>query len=214
METLDEREKYVQREYLKGRLDYFLRDWELKEEDLQGKTIADVGAGQQEFGASALLRSVPVKEILSVDPDYEKGRWHTQGGWMQEGDPREYNYSILPKEVRQRLEQNSYPGIIQELPLKDGSVDMVVMNGLSLDAVDGQRAVSEIHRVLQEKGEARIFPVEYVNGEMTEGSHAFLDMLKQRGLSFETRKHLEESMISREGEEPKLIRHDLLIIRK
>lgn len=151
MEQLSEREKYAQLDYLKRRLDFFLKDWELSEEDLRGKTIADVGAGPQEFGASVFLRGVPVKEIVSIDPDYEKGRWRTQGGWMQDGDTRDYNYAVLPKDIRERLQKNSRAGIVEELPLKDGSVDLVVMDAVPLDALDSKRTVSEILRVLNVK---------------------------------------------------------------
>ena len=138
----------------------YMKTLGMKESDLKGKAIVDVGAGSRMFAAH-LLREGISDDILSVEPNVEGAQPHE----------REKLAMTLTPALRERLDALTRKGMRESLPLDDESVDLVVNHGampgsewyenqdFSEIRQEIEDSFDEIMRVLRRGGEARLMPL-------------------------------------------------------
>ncbi len=127
-------------------MEAYLEDLELKKEDLENKTILDIGAGTREF-AKDIERSGISARVFSLDPFYA----------AMEGEVKD----IIKNRSAPNIEKRTTAGFGEELPFKDESFDLVISE-FSLPFYTKSRKdlndfFSEINRVTKPGGEVRIF---------------------------------------------------------
>ena len=149
-----------------------LEDYEgwlgFKREDLEGKSVLDIGSGEREL-FSKDLRGLDISaKVFTLNPDYSDGR---------------YRKRIKLKEDWQK---KSTAGIAQELPYQDNTFDIIVglYSVTAFSAPDkefgnpeaAKKWLSEVARVLKSGGKAIFAPV--TEGE---GYEELLKELEEKG---------------------------------
>ena len=127
----------------------------LREEDIIGKFILDLGSGGAGFSEGIKKHPEFSSRVVSMDPNY---------------NPRtltEENKELMKDAVKeigaQKLE--AVAGLSEKIPFADATFDLIISNHaipwhIAEDVGKVQKSVEEIVRILKSGGEVRLHPVE------------------------------------------------------
>jgi len=154
-----ERKEIMEKE-LQRWCEFILKNIGLSVDDLKGKKILDIGAGER-FIAGYCAKEGVNNEIYSVEPNI---------------DNAEFVKNFIGKnwpEIKTEIDKKTVKNRQEELPYKDESFDLAI-NSFALPGkrffkegkIDDMKnsidsALQEITRVLKPGGEARIYPLEF-----------------------------------------------------
>lgn len=127
-------------------LEDYLHFLNLKENDLVGKKILDIGSGAAIFAKEAKQKGI---EVTAIDPMYS------------DSEGREYFNTVW---VKENFRPRGIAGVNQELPFKNEKFDTVICMFSSFHYAqseeDIQRNLTESLRVLRDNGTLYICPVD------------------------------------------------------
>lgn len=154
-----------------GGLDSYERELGFNRNNLEGKRVLDLGAGQTDRLARDLKEAGINAEVVSVSPDFRRG----------------VNRDILTRRYPE-WKRKGVAAIAQQLPFKDDSFDVIlaaysVINFASNDSDSVQTWISEIARVLKLGGEARLGPTYGLrNFAFGKNNEVLIESAKKSGL--------------------------------
>jgi SAM-dependent methyltransferase len=161
-------------EHMEGGLLEYEEDLGLNHEDLEGKTILDLGAGTTEKFARDIKEAGIKAKVYSLSPDYN-----------------DVGY-ILPRRYP-NWRGNRVAAIAQRIPFKENSFDLIVSTYAVTYAANGtpmvQKWVSEIGRVLKPGGEARLGPHYGGGGGLGSNFENLLNNAKTNNLDVDIKEH-------------------------
>jgi len=102
----------------------------------QGIRVADVGSGTGYYSFALLNSSTPPRRIDAVDSSAEMNLF--------------FHNKLPAHSLKDRV--HIHEGSGEHLPLKDDSVDLVIMGNVFHEFDDPQKALSEANRVLRQRG--------------------------------------------------------------
>lgn len=133
----------------------YLHNLNLSAEELQGKKILDVGAGARLFAAH-LLREHITDGVYSLEPVIYERAWNRK------------IWAKLSPEIQEQVEARTLKTLKEAIPLKDGSMDLVLVNCMPISKHAKNEETDELRqeiesmfgemvRVLAPGGELRYF---------------------------------------------------------
>ncbi|MDO8581363.1 MAG: class I SAM-dependent methyltransferase [bacterium] len=105
--------------------------------------VLDVGAGDRLF-ASHCLRKKIHSEVYSIEP------------YLEDIESEGYRRVLWTPEIQKQIDGRTIQGISEELPLKDGTFDLILMHYFPKKTVE--MSYDELIRVLRPDGEMRLYP--------------------------------------------------------
>lgn len=158
----------------------YLNDLHLREEDLEGKKILDVGAGLRGFARDAKEKGMKV-DIFSVDPFYMLSREERKD--VLDDD---VSRGSIPAAIDTSVDDKTVAGLAEELPIKDVEFDYVFSNYsqpfYAEDAEELRKFIEEGLRVLKPGGQLRVAPYMPIESRASKARAFIGGLLKSKRL--------------------------------